>query len=106
MLRTQNAVHGMERKLTAAIEEVGQVGLVESGLAGEQRHTQGAPLNSADQFHAEPFVHLGHIHVWKVNREQWRGWVSNFFLQYKLDAIVRKQETKYRNDEKLLRTNG
>lgn len=72
VLRVQDAVHGLERKLTAAVEKVGEVGLTEAGLAREQRHAQGAPLNSANQFKTEPFMHLGHVHVWKVHQQQWR----------------------------------
>jgi hypothetical protein len=39
MLGRENAVHCIDGKLPAAVEEVGQVGLAEAGLAGEQGDT-------------------------------------------------------------------
>jgi len=35
VLRSQDAIQGFERKLTAAVQEVGEMGLAESGLASQ-----------------------------------------------------------------------
>ena len=66
----ENAVHCIEGKLPAAMKEVGEVGLSEAGLAGEQRNTQRPPLDSAKQLQAKTIVHLGEIHVWKICHQQ------------------------------------
>ena len=73
VLRRQDAIHGLQRELSPAVKEVGEVGLAKAGLARKQGHTQSAALNPADQFQTESFVHLGHVHVWKLHRQQWRG---------------------------------
>ena len=66
----ENAVHCIQGKLPAAMEEIGEVGLPESGLPGEQRNTQRPPLDSAKQLQAKTIVHLGEIHVWKICHQQ------------------------------------
>jgi len=66
----ENAVHRIEGKLPAAMKEVGEVGLSEAGLAGEQRNTQCPPLDSAKQLQAKTIVHLGEIHLWKICHQQ------------------------------------
>lgn len=66
----ENAVHCIEGKLPAAMQEIGEVGLSKAGLAGEQRNTQCPPLDSAKQLHAKTIVHLGEIHVWKICHQQ------------------------------------
>jgi hypothetical protein len=70
-LRGQDAVHGLQRKLTPAVQEIREVGLAETGLAGQERDTERTPLDPAKQFQAEALVHLAKIHLWKICRPQW-----------------------------------
>jgi len=62
------------------VQEVGEVGLAQAGLTGEQGHTERSPLYPAQQFQAEAFVHLGKVHLWK-NRHQQCIWMALVFFQ-------------------------
>jgi hypothetical protein len=44
--------------------------LAKAGLPRQQRDTERASLNAAQQLQAEPFVHLGKIHLWKIHHRQ------------------------------------
>ena len=70
MLNSEDLVQGREREVAAAAQEVGQMRLSEAGLASEKRDAQGAAIYPAKQFLAEPFVHLGKVHVWKFRHRQ------------------------------------
>jgi len=50
MLCEEYAVDGVQGEVPSAVEEVGKVGLPESSLAREQRHSECPPLNSSEQF--------------------------------------------------------
>jgi hypothetical protein len=56
------------------VQEIRQVGLPKAGLAGQQGDTERTPLYPAQQFQAEPFMHLRKIHLWKIRHQQWREW--------------------------------
>jgi hypothetical protein len=70
-LRGQNAVHRIQRKLTLAVQEIGEVGLPETSLPGQERYAERAALDPAKQFQAEALVHLAKVHLWKICRPQW-----------------------------------
>ena len=55
--------------------------LPKAGLARQQRDADRAPLNPAQQFQAEPLVHLGKVHLWKIRHQQWEQSVPIFLLQ-------------------------
>lgn len=45
MLRGEDAVHGVKRKLAAGAQKVGEMGLAKAGLPREERHAERPPLN-------------------------------------------------------------
>jgi hypothetical protein len=71
MLSGKDAVHGLKGELTPGVQEVGEMRLPEAGLAREQGDTERAPLYPAQQFQAEPFVHLSNVHLWIIRCQQW-----------------------------------
>jgi hypothetical protein len=71
MLGGQDAIHGIERKLTAAVQEIREVGLAQIRLPRQQGDADCASLYPAEQFQAESLVYLGKIHLWKIRHRQW-----------------------------------
>jgi hypothetical protein len=55
--------------------------LPKAGLPRQERDADSPPLNPAQQFQAEPLVHLGKIHLWKIRHQQWEPSVPIFLLQ-------------------------
>jgi hypothetical protein len=53
--------------------------LPKAGLARQQRDAKRAPLYPAQKFQAEPFVHLGEIHLRIIRHRQWLTSVFIFF---------------------------
>jgi hypothetical protein len=70
MLGGQHAIHGLQRKLAPAAQEIGEMRLAQTGLTRQQGDAYRPPLNSAQQFQAEALVHLGEIHLWKIRHRQ------------------------------------
>ena len=70
VLRGQDAVHGFERKLAAAVQKVGEMRLRKAGLAGQQGDAERSALNPAQQFQAEALVHLSQVHLWKIHHQK------------------------------------
>jgi len=62
MLGLEEAVEGSEAEHSLAMEEIGDVGGLEFGFAGEQRGRQRPASNTAKHFDPELFVQLGKIH--------------------------------------------
>jgi hypothetical protein len=56
------------------MQKIRQMRLPETGLAGKQRDAERPPLYPAQQFQAEPFVHLRKVHLWKICHQQRRQW--------------------------------
>ncbi len=50
MLGREDSIDGLQGELPPIVQEVGEVGLPEACLAREERHAEGAPLNSSEQF--------------------------------------------------------
>jgi hypothetical protein len=70
MLGGKHAIHGLQRKLALAAQEVRQMRLSQSGLPRQQRDAERPPLNPAEQFQAESLVHLREVHLWKIRHRQ------------------------------------
>jgi hypothetical protein len=66
MLRVENAIDRFFGETAPIAEEVGYMGLTETGLSRQERDTEGAALNSVHQRSTKPFVHLGEGHLWIV----------------------------------------
>jgi len=71
VLRGEHAVDCVEGKLTATVQEIGQMRLPEASLPGKQRDAKRTPLNPAQQLQAEFLVHLRKIHLWKFRHKKW-----------------------------------
>lgn len=69
VLSGQNAIDGVERKLAAAVKKIGEMALAKARLTRQQRDAECSPLNPAQQFQPETFVHLGKVHLWKICRQ-------------------------------------
>ena len=63
VLRRQNPVQRLQRKLPPAVQEIRQMRLPKAGLARQQGDADGPPLYPAQQFQAEPLMHLGKVHL-------------------------------------------
>lgn len=70
-LRSEDAIDGLGRQAPLSVEEVGEVGLSEAGLPGEERHAKGTAPDSAQQFVAKVIVHLDEFHLRIVFYELW-----------------------------------
>ena len=81
VLRGQNPIHRLQRELPAIVQEIREMGLPKAGLARQQRDADRASLYPAQQFQAEPLMHLGKVHLWKIRHQQWERTVPIFFLQ-------------------------
>src|ERR1035437_2602154 len=81
VLRGQDAVHGLQRKLSPAVKKIGKMRLAEPRLPGKQRYAERPPLYPAQQFQAETLVHLSKVHLWKIRRWQRRRRLSHFLPQ-------------------------
>ena len=79
-LRRKNPVQGFQRELPPAVQKIGNMRLSKPCLAGQQGDAHRSPLYPAQQFQAEPFVHLSEVHVWKI-RHQLCGRYPRVFLQ-------------------------
>jgi hypothetical protein len=79
MLGSKHAVKGLERELAPMVQKIGEVRLAKCGLASQQGDAERAPLDPAQQFQAESFVHLGKIHLWKIHHQQWKQIASVCF---------------------------
>jgi hypothetical protein len=55
--------------------------LPKAGLTRQERDTDRPPLYPAHQFQAEPLVHLGKVHLWKIRHQQWELKAPIFLLQ-------------------------
>jgi len=62
VLRGEDAVEAFEGEEAAAVEDVGDVRLTESGLAGEKRTSEHSALDAAEKFQAKIFVHVAKVH--------------------------------------------
>ncbi len=78
MLGGQNAIHRIQGELAPPVQKVGQVRLAKPRLPGQQRDAKRPPLYPAQQFQAEPFLHLREIHLWIIRLQQWGRSVSCF----------------------------
>jgi hypothetical protein len=56
--------------------------LPKPGLARQQRDTHRPPLYPAQQFQAEPLVHLSKIHLWIIRHQQYGG--ASFIFCWKI----------------------
>ena len=63
VLSRHNPVKRLQRKLAPAMQEIRKMRLPEPGLAGQQRNTKRPPIDPAQQFQAQSFMHLGKVHV-------------------------------------------
>ena len=70
VLRRQYPVHRLQRELTPVVQKIRQMRLSEPGLARQQRDTDRPPLYPAQQFQAEPLVHLSKVHLWIFRHQQ------------------------------------
>jgi hypothetical protein len=70
VLGAKYPVQGVQREIPAAMQEIREMRLGQSGLTGQQRDTHRPPLYPSQQFQAEPFVHLSEIHLWKIRRRR------------------------------------
>ena len=70
VLDGEDAVQRFKGKLSALTEKVRQMRLSIAGLARQKRHAESAPVYPAKQLQAEPFVHLGKVHLWKFHHQQ------------------------------------
>ncbi len=77
----EDPVHCIERKLTPAVEEVGEMGLAKACLARQERHAHRSPFDPAQQFLAQTLMHLSKIHLWKIRHQQRVPLRSHFFWQ-------------------------
>jgi len=84
VLGGEDAVKRFEGELALAAEEVGEMGLAQSGLARQKGHADRASLNPAQQFKAQPLMHLSKVHLWKIRRQPWRSKLADFSMQYDL----------------------
>jgi hypothetical protein len=71
VLRSQNPVHSIQRKLPAAMQKIRQMRFPKTSLARQQRDANRPPLYPAQQFQSKSLVHLGKIHLWIVRHQQW-----------------------------------
>lgn len=88
MLDGQDAIHGFERKLTPAMQEVGEMRLSKAGLPCEERDAYSSSLDPPQQLEAKTFMHLGKIHLWKLHRQQWIEIVRVFYEQRNFGVIL------------------
>ena len=61
-LRSEDAVEAFERKGSLAVEEVGDVCLLEAGLVSEAAAGEGAAFDAAVEFETEEFVKVLKVH--------------------------------------------
>jgi hypothetical protein len=53
------------------VQEVGDVGLCQAGLASQERDAEDATVNPVDQFFAKTLVHLDEFHLRIVRYQLW-----------------------------------
>jgi hypothetical protein len=68
VLRGEDAVETFEGKGAFAIEEVGNVGLLEAGLLGEAAAGEGTAFDAAKEFDAEELMQVLKVHRYKFIR--------------------------------------
>jgi hypothetical protein len=68
VLGGEDAVEAFEGQGTFAVEEIWDVGLLKSGLAGEARAGESTAFDSAEEFEAEEFVQVLKVHrAWRYD---------------------------------------
>ena len=63
-LRGQYAIDGDETELALAMEEVGNVRWLETGLPGEESAGEKSTIDSARYLKTKTLMELGNIHLW------------------------------------------
>ncbi len=61
-MRGEDAVEAFEGERAFAVEEIRDVGLLEAGLLGEPRTSEGAAFDAAKEFKAKEFVKVLKVH--------------------------------------------
>lgn len=62
----EDAVEAFEGEGSFAIEEVGDVGLLEAGLLGKTSSGEGTGFDAADEFQPQEFLEVGEVHLWQT----------------------------------------
>jgi hypothetical protein len=70
MLCGKDPVQRIEGELAPGAQEIGEVGLAETGLTRQKGHADRSPLNPAQQFLAQTLVHLSKVHRLKISHQQ------------------------------------
>ena len=70
MLCGKDPVKRIEGKLAPGTQEVGEMGLAQTGLTRQKGHADRSPLNPAQQLLAQTLVHLSKVHLWKISFQQ------------------------------------
>ena len=87
-LGAQHGVEGTEAEHSFPVEEVGDVGGNDSGLASEQCRRQDPPFYAAEHFEAESFVQLGEIHEPALDSELSHSTHGRSFQKLKLRLFL------------------